>query len=213
MKNQKIRLTTVAGATMALVIAGTAAVSAAGPRDDDRGFGPGKARVDARQGAQMMPGMRGGMRGLAADVERREISVQTADGTTVQRVEQGVVDSASEASLGFSLASGEAVTVTIDEDTQVITFEEDTVTRRGRSRERMVPTEIDVAGIEAGAEILVWSDSEDGGDFMAERIIVQPADEEDTAEMTEDEAEMTEDETVAEAVEETATEEAASTDA
>jgi hypothetical protein len=192
MQNHKTRLTVIAGATMALVIASTAAVAAAGPRDDDRGFGPGKGRIGAQQGMKAMPRL-GGMRGFAEDFERKETIIQTADGTTARRVEQGVVDSAADAALSFTLGSGEAVTVIIDEDTQAVALEEQTVTRRGWNRERLVPTEIEVAAIEAGAEIVVWSDSEDDGDFVASRIVVRPAVEADedaeAADETEAEAE------------------------
>jgi|GEM_PF-5711856 len=223
MKNQRIRLTAITGATMALVIAGTAAVSAH-PGDDQRQRGfdrdNGRASIGARQGAKAMAGMRDGMRGgirdgmrdgiraAIEDFERRETTVQTADGITTRRVEQGVIDSASEASLGFSLGSGEAVTVTIDDDTKIIALNEETVERGRWSRQRMVPTDVDVAGIEAGANVVVWSDSEGDGGFVAERILIRPAADEDVDEMTADEAE-----TEAETLEETTTEEAASTDA
>jgi len=127
-----------------------------------------------------MGGMRGdlgaGLRGLDPDVERTERTVQTVDGTTTVRVEQGVVDGVAADSLSFTLASGEAVNVVIDEDTQAVAFEEQEVTsRRGWSRTRLAPTEIEATGIESGAEIVVWSDSEDGSDFVASRVAVQPA--------------------------------------
>jgi hypothetical protein len=217
------RLTVVVGTTMALVIAGTAAVSAAGPRDRDDQWGQGRTGIDARHGGKMMPGARGrgasqgGMRGLDGDFERTETSVQTADGVSTRRVEHGVADGADEASLNFSLASGEAVTVVIDEDTQVVAFEEQDVTRRGRSRTRLAPTEVESTDIEPGSEIVVWSDSEDDADFVASRIVIHPADaaEATDAEEATDEVEATEAdevETAEEAVEET-TEDAAATDA
>jgi hypothetical protein len=177
-------MTAVVGTTMALVIAGTAAVSAAGPREDR---GPGRAGMGSERGAQMMPGAprMGGIRGLETDVERRETTIQTADGVTSMRVEQGTADSASDASLSFSLGSGEAVTVLLDEDTEIVAFEEQEVTdRRGWSRMRMAPTEIAAADIEAGTEIVVWSDAEDDGAFVASRVVIQPADEGDEAEAT-----------------------------
>ena len=42
----------------------------------------------------------------------------------------------------------------------------------------MAATEIDADAIEAGAEVLVWSNSEDGADFVASRVVVQAADDE-----------------------------------
>ena len=58
----------------------------------------------------LMPGARGlgGMRGALDELERREVTLQTADGTTTQRLEQGTVDDAAADALAFSLASGEA---------------------------------------------------------------------------------------------------------
>ena len=61
MNKNKTRLTAIVGTTMALVIAGTAAVSAAGPRDDR---GPGKAGT--RQGRHRIPA-----RARGADDARR----------------------------------------------------------------------------------------------------------------------------------------------
>lgn len=157
----------------------------------------------------MMPGARGmgGMRGLDADFERTETTIQTADGTTSMRVEQGVADTATDSGLSFSLDSGEAVTVVIDEDTQIVAFEEQEVTgNRGWIRTRLAPSEIEAAAIEAGTEIMVWSDSEDDADFVASRIVIQPS--VDTEEAgAEDVAEDTEavEETTAEAGEAVAT--------
>lgn len=211
MSKNSTRVTAVVGTTMALVIAGTAAVAAAGPRDrDGRGFGgPG---IEGKAGPAM-GGMRGdlgaGLRGLDSDVERTERTVQTVDGTTTVRVEQGVVDGVAADSLSFTLASGEAVTVVIDEDTQAIAFEEQEVTsRRGWSRMRLAPTEIEATGIESGAEIVVWSDSEDGSDFVASRVAVQPA----AAEAADADAATT-DEADADAAVDEPTEEAGTTDA
>ncbi len=172
--NKTTRTTAVVGTTLALVIGGTAAVAAAGPRDrnDDRGMSGGpqmgaKAGMGGMKGGPGMGGemrargmgdrgmgdrgMGGGMRGLDADVERTERTVQTADGITTMRVEQGVVDSAAAESLSFSLASGETVTVVIDDDTEAVAFEEQEITsRRGLSRTRLAPTEIETTEIEAG---------------------------------------------------------------
>jgi hypothetical protein len=194
MNKHTTRATAIVGTTMALVIAGTAAVAAAGPRDRDdiRGFGDqpmaGKAGMGGMRGGPGMggglgmdgmrggPGMGGGLRGLDADVERTERTVQTVDGTTTMRVEQGIVDSAADTSLSFSLASGEAVTVAIDEDTDVVALEEQEVmSNRGWTRTRMVPSEVEVDDLAAGAEVIVWSDSEDEADFVASRVVIQPA--------------------------------------
>jgi hypothetical protein len=39
----------------------------------------------------------------------------------------------------------------------------------------MAPTEVEAAAIEAGDEVVVWSDSGDGADFVASRIVIEPA--------------------------------------
>ena len=214
-KKNATRATVVIGATMALVMAGTAAVSAAPGDRDDRGSKRGKAGIGAQMGGVNMPGARGlargmgGLRGIDEDFERRETTVQTADGVTSKRVEQGAVDSTAADALTFSLASGESVTVVIDGDTQLVAFEEKDVTVRGWSRTRLAPTEVEADAIEAGAEIVVWSDAEEGADFVASRVVVKPAEDADAAEA---DAEVA-DTDAEEAVEETVTEEAASTDA
>ena len=204
MNRNSTRVTAVIGTTMALVMAGTAAVAAAPGDRDDRGGPRLKAGMAGKMGADG-PGMRGmrglgGMRGGLEDFERRETTIQTADGVTTNRVEQGALESAADDALTFSLASGETVTVVLDEDTQAVAFEEQEMTnRRGWTRTRMAPSEIEVADIEAGAEIVVWSDSEDGADFVASRVVVQPVDEVE-AEADDTEAEAEADEAAAETV-------------
>jgi hypothetical protein len=190
MNKHTTRATAIVGTTMALVIAGTAAVAAGGPRerDDIRGFGgqsmAGKAGMGGMRGGPGMGGfgiggdlgMGGGLRGLDADVERTEHTVQTIDGTTTVRVEQGTLESAADTSLSFSLAGGEGVTVVVDEDTDVVAFEEQEVMgNRGWARTRLVPSEVEVDELEAGAEIIVWSSAEDEADFVASRVVVKPA--------------------------------------
>ena len=179
MNRNTTRTTAVVGATMALVLAGTAAVAAHPGDRDDRGMQRGQAGIGALKDGGML-GARGlgGMRGALEDFERREVTLQTADGVSANRIEQGTVDSVADDALTFSLASGEVVTVAIDDDTEAVAFEEQEVTtRRGWSRTRLAPSEIEAADIEAGVEIVVWSGSEDGADFVASRIAIQPAEE------------------------------------
>jgi hypothetical protein len=186
MHTNKTRLMAISGATLALVVATTGAVAARpGDRFDDDGgrkgrvgaelkqrFGEGRGDRGVNRGGMLQ---RGAIRGGLEDFERRETTIQTADGITSHRVEQGTLDSASDTGLDFTLASGETVTVTIDEDTQAVAFSEESVeNRRGFSRERMVPTEVEVGDIAAGSDIVVWSGSDDGGDFVADRVVVQP---------------------------------------
>lgn len=218
MNHNKTRLMTISGATLALVIASTASVAAFGPRDDDdRGHRAGKGRIGAEFKGRMERGMadRGamrakmgaGIRGAFDDFERRETTVQTADGTTTHRVEQGHVEDTADGSLAFTLGSGESVSVSVDDDTEIVAFSEQTVERGRWSRERLVPSEVELGEVEVGTEIVVWSDSEDGADFAAERIVVKPAVDEDVDadDATEADADATEDAT--------ATEDASATDA
>lgn len=194
MHRNTTRTTAVVGATLALVMAGTAAVAAHPGDREDRGWERGQPGMGGPMGG-LMPGARGfgGMRGALEDLERREVTLQTADGTTTQRVEQGTVDSAAADALTFSLASGEAVTVVIDDDTQAYALEEQEVaTRRGWTRTQLVPSEVETADIAAGSEVAVWSASEDGADFVASRIVIQPADDEDAEAEAADAAEAEE---------------------
>jgi hypothetical protein len=211
MRTHRNRLLAVSAATLALIVAGTAAVGAH-PRDDDRGFRGERMRdrietmrgawgVDARIGAAAI-------RGDLEDFERREVTTQTADGIDARRVEQGIVESVGDDELTFSLGSGEVVAVVIDDDTQAVAFEEQEVTtRRGWSRTRLAPAEVETADIEVGTGVLIWSDSEDGADFVASRIVIQPPEADDT----EAETEEAEDDVAAEEAE--AAEGAAATDA
>jgi hypothetical protein len=212
MQNHKTRLLAITGATLALVIAGTAAVAAHGPRDDARGFGRGGGMgMDGWRGDTDMPGMGARLgpclQGAVADFERRETTIQTAEGTTSYRIEQGVVDTTSDSGIDFTLPSGETVSVGMDDDTAVISFEEQTVTVRGWNRTRMLPTEVEPGDIEAGAEVMIWSTSEDGGAFLASRVVIRPMEDESVDDGTDD----TDD--PAAAAEETEAEAAASTDA
>ena len=214
MQMNRNRLAVVSGTTLALVIASTASVAAFGPRDDDRGFGPGdrlERRMDGMGAMRGRPhdGLWAWMGGAPDDVERREVTLQTSDGISSRRVEQGVVDAAADGSLAFTLGSGETVSVTLADDTEVVAFSEQTIERGGWSRQRMVPTEVTPADIEMGAQVMVWSASEDGGDFVAQRIVIQPAADETAS----DAAETPADEPAADAGATEDTSAAAATDA
>lgn len=215
-KNNKTRLIAISGATLALVVASTAAVSAhpgggdgrgqgfgsrAGAKASGQDFGGMRGKARARTNGQGFAGLRGmkdqlraGMadrvRGQIDDFERRETTLQTADGTTVMRVEHGVLDSASDSAVTFTVGD-EIVTVTIDDDTTAVAFSEQEVeTRRGLSRTRVVPAEVAVADLEVGTDVVIWSDAEDGGDFVASRIVVHPAMDEATEDATEEAADV-----------------------
>jgi hypothetical protein len=124
-----------------------------------------------------MPGGRGfGLRGLDDTFERREVTLQTTNGTTASRVEQGAVESISDSALTFSFADGQSVTVALDDSTDLIGIEEAQQTVRGWSRTRMVANEITANDVAAGDQVVVWSSSEDGTDFTASQVVVQVPD-------------------------------------
>jgi len=191
MQTSKTRLMAISGATLALIVAGTAAVSAhpdRGDRGDQRG---GKGRIGAGFRQQLGSGA---LRDRAFDrigakvdsFIRTETTFEDDDGLVTKRVDNGTVSGASDAALEYTLATGETASVSTDDDTQVVAFSEQTVEvgRRGISRERMVPEQVALADIEAGSEVVVWSESQDDGSFLAGRIVVQPVLDEDSDEMT-----------------------------
>jgi hypothetical protein len=187
----RTRMLAISGATLALVVASTAVVSAHpgnqgdGEGADKRGFGKdrgGQQFQRGDRGGKSMQGQRGGIRGqirsgIADHFDqfvRRETIVELDDGVVTKRVDNGTVSATGDASLDYSLATGETASVTTDDETKVVAFETQTVERRGHTRERVVPTEIDLASIESGAEVVVWAQSQDDGSFLAQRIVVQP---------------------------------------
>lgn len=176
MHRNTTRSTAVVGTAMALLLAGTAAVSAHG---GGRG-GPDDTLGVGGMGGPMggaMPGGRGfGLGGPDDTFERREVTLQTTDGTTTSRVEQGAVESISDSALTFSFADGQSVTVALDDSTDLVGFEEAQQTVRGWSRTRMVATEIAATDVAAGDQVVVWSSSEDGTDFTASQVVVQVPD-------------------------------------
>lgn len=180
MSTPRTRLLAISGATLALVVAGTAVVSAA--PGDGRG-----QRGERGQSAQRFENRGGGIRGHVRqriggqidDFVRRETMLQTEDGTTVRRVDNGTLNAATDTSLDYTLSTGETVSVTIDEDTQAVAFAapEETAEGEGRRRfrgPRLRASEVAVSDIEAGSQIVVWATSEDDGAFVAQRIVVQP---------------------------------------
>ena len=176
MQTSRIRLAGISAATLALVVAGTAAV-AAHPGDGEDRFGLG-------QGPMGQFGLRGEWRGqlrgmLAGTFDgfvRSETTYETDDGLVTRRVDNGTVSTVSDAGIEYAIASGETATAATDEDTQVIALSVETVEvgLRGFSRERLLPEAIDMADIAAGSEVAVWATSQADGTFLAERIVVQP---------------------------------------
>lgn len=124
----------------------------------------------------------GPVRVMSPDFQRQETTLQTTDRTLTQRVDRGTVSSIGDASLDYALADGQAATVTTGARTAIVSLTERTFDRgrRGRTITRLVPSRISLTDIEAGTTVIVWSGSENGGDFVAQRIVVQPAPAADT---------------------------------
>jgi hypothetical protein len=204
MNTSRTRLMAISGATLALVVAGTAVVSAhpdgdrgdrgergergrSAERFEHRGGGIRGERGERGRSAERFERRGGGIRGELRqrisgqidDFVRRETTLTTEDGTSTHRVENGTLDAATETSLDYTLSTGETVSVTIGEDTNAIAFAvpEETAQREGRrwfGGPRLRPSEVAVSDIEAGSPIVVWSQSQDDGSFLAQRVVVQP---------------------------------------
>jgi hypothetical protein len=198
MQTSRTRLSAVSAATLALVIAGGAAVSAnPGDREDfpGRGMGMGMGMGMDQMGGPGSDGMgwgdmggfgpgdgmRGPMGGMLADTAngfvRSESVFQTADGTVTRRIDMGTVASTGDASLEYTLATGETASVTTDDATQVVTLGTQSVElgNSGRTRDRLIPEAATLADLAAGTEVLVWAESQADGTFLAQRIVVPPA--------------------------------------
>ena len=204
----------ISGAALALIVAGTAVVSAhPGDKDDQRGFGKGRMGAQShrgdrgvgpglfgqhsdRRGGPRVFGQRGALRGelrqriggMLDQFVRSETTVAVNDGFVTHRVDQGTVTSASDAGLEYTLADGQSASVTTDDDTKVWTVSVETVAvgRRGRSRQRLVPQEIAVADIEPDSRVVIWAQSQDDGAYLAQRVGVQPVVDEAAEEIAED---------------------------
>jgi hypothetical protein len=188
-----MRLAAISAATMALVLAGSAAVSAhPNDREDAMGNGLGLGRMgglgwDDMGGFGEQGGRRGPLGGMFDEATdsfiRHETVYQTEDGTVTRRTDQGVVAGTADASLEYTLVTGASVAVTTDDATEIVSLGSETVElgRSGRMRERLVPESITLADLTAGSQVVVWAESQADGTFLAERIVLRPADEADDA--------------------------------
>ena len=198
MQTSRTRIMALSGATLALIVAGTAAVSAhpgdRGDRGDRGGFGRGGFGGFGGFERGGLFGLRDDLRmGIAGQLDqfvRRETTVETDDGLVTQRVDNGTATATGEASLDYSLASGETASVVTDDETEVVAFSEQTVElgRRGIARQRLVGELIELGDVAAGSEIVVWSGSQADGSFLAQRIVVRPVADATEAASTDDES-------------------------
>lgn len=187
MQTTKTRLAAVSAATLALAIAGTAAVAAhPGDREDFWGDEMGPGRMGGLGRGDMggfgwdggSPGRLGGVFAEATDgFVRHETIYQTEDGTVSQRTDAGTVASTGETSLEYTLATGETASLTTDDATEIVSLSVESfeLGRSGRTRERLVPETVALSDLAVGTEVLVWSQSQADGTFLAQRIVVRPA--------------------------------------
>lgn len=163
MKTPRTRLLAVSGTTLALIVAGTAVVSAnhGGGRGDSAERGE-RGQIRQHRGDPI------------DDFIRRETMVLTEDGSTTRRVDNGTFSAATETSLDYTLATGETVSVAIDEDTHAVTVVAPAEADHIEGAPPPLPTEISVADIESESQIVVWAQSQDDGSFLAQRVMVRP---------------------------------------
>jgi hypothetical protein len=183
MSTTRIRLIGVTAAALALVAGAGAAVSAQPGLDasfqggtslelrEPRGMGG-----PFRGGGGGFGGLRGGLLDRFDALVRQETTYQTDDGLVTRRVDNGTLVAIDSGSVEYSLADGQTASATIDDDTEVIAFEEETVEfgRRGLTRQRLAAQEVEASSIAVGSEVLVWSESTSDGTFVAQRLVVQP---------------------------------------
>jgi hypothetical protein len=181
MNTSRTRLLAVTAATAALVAGASAVVTAQSDAVDPFApFAGGRGGFGLEQRLELrgLRGPGGGLRGLGAydGFVRQETTLETDDGFVTRRVDNGTLVSASDTSVEYSLADGQSATASIDEDTEVVAFEEEIVEvgRRGLMRRHLSATSIEPTDLTAGAEVLVWAESEADGTYVAQRIVVQP---------------------------------------
>lgn len=126
----------------------------------DRGFGgPGGRGMDGDLGGAVL--------GRFEDIVSQTVVRLDADGNVLtDKVEHGTVSAVADGSITIDLATGESVTIATDANTSAYSW--DTTGRPAR-------TEIAVADVAVGADVMVWSESQDDGSFLAQRVAVLPA--------------------------------------
>lgn len=116
-----------------------------------------------------------GLMGLADGFIRSETTLDLGDdGIVTHRSDNGSVTSAS--ALDYTLATGEAASVTIGEDTTVwaLTQASSDSAFRPSHRVRLSAEAITPADIALGSEVMVSATSQADGSFLASRIVVKP---------------------------------------
>lgn len=170
MTTSRGRLAAAGAATLALLVAGTAVASAAGPGDDP--WGQGGNRMGGGPMRQRMMDRFPALGQRFDTLVRIETTLDLPDqGIVVRRQDHGTATTVADTGLSYSLANGETATVTTDADTVIVSVQASTGTRPFR----MAADQIAVSDIAAGADVVVWSEGQSDGSFLAKRIVVLPA--------------------------------------
>jgi hypothetical protein len=189
MNTPRKRFAVVTGTALALVISGASMVSAqtdtttpqqvplqgiesiGGDQDGmTHGFGGDRGGRGGRGFGGDMDG-RGGLRGAILErydglVSQTVVRVDADGNVLTDKVEHGTVAAVADGAITIDLATGESVTIATDANTTAYSW--DTTGRPTRS-------EIALADIAAGSDVMVWSESQDDGSFLAQRVAVLPA--------------------------------------
>jgi hypothetical protein len=188
MNSNRKRVALATGATMALVFTGASIVTAQTPAQNTQGYdagsgalhqpGPGGLGDQGFGGRGRDGGFGGGFgemdrgAGILAEqrqLVRQELTVDLGDagGIVTRRIEHGTVSAVADGSLTITLATGESVSVTTDADTAAVTED---------FTQRPPQTDAALTDVTAGMEVVVWSQSQDDGSFLASRVVMLPAD-------------------------------------
>jgi len=191
MNTNRKRLAFVSGTALTLVLTGASLVSAQTPSSTNLGGdsanptlrGPGQGdmggdRGFGGRGFGGRGGMGGGMGGPGAGmvdgmlgqidnlVSQTTVTLDADGNVLTSVVQHGKVTAVADTSISIDLATGDSVTVATDANTTAYSW---SVT------DRPARAETAIKDIAVGADVVVWSNSQTDGSFLAERIAVVPA--------------------------------------
>jgi preprotein translocase subunit YajC len=184
MNTNRKRLAFVSGTALTLVLTGASLVSAQTPSSTSTAVGgdtanaalhgPGMGDMGGR-GFGGRGGMDGGPRGDLGGgilgridnlVSQTTVTLDPDGNVLTSVVQHGTVTAVADGSISIDLATGDSVTVATDANTSAYSWS---------LSDRPARTETAIADIAVGADVIVWSDSQSDGSFLASRITVVPA--------------------------------------
>jgi len=175
MSTDRKRLALVSGTALTLVLTGASIVSAQTPDTTawggDAGIGGMRDHMGGRGfGGRGDPGER--FLGRYENLVSHETVTLDADGNTlIAVVQHGTVSAVADGSISIDLATGESVSIATDANTSAYSWS---------TTDRPARTETALADIAVGADVMVWSQSQDDDSFLAERVAVLPVMTDDT---------------------------------